>query len=101
MREWRKKVDNSGFIERCVGLVLRAFYNRWKIIHAARETGKEVVHEGKVRVRKAAIRSTLRGLCAQKTPWTNHGVDEGVTSVHCFLGSVTLNIGKSGLVCSR
>ena len=62
MREGRKKVDNSGVIERCAGLVLRAFYNRWKIMHAARETGKEVVHEGKVRIRKAAIRPTLRGL---------------------------------------
>ena len=99
MRERRKTVDKSGVIERCASLVLRAFYNRWKITHAARETGKEVVHEGKVRVRKAALRPTLRGLCAQKTPWTNHGVDEGVTSVHSFLGSVTLNIGKSGLVC--
>ena len=101
MRERRKKVDNSGFVQRCTGLVLRAFYNRWKIIHSTRETGKEVVHEEKVRGRKAALRPTLRELCAQKTPWTNHGVDEGVTSAHCFFGSVTLNIGKSGLVCSR
>lgn len=101
MQEWRKKVDNSGFVQRYAGLLLRAFYNRWKIIHSTRETGKEVVHEEKVRGRKAALRPTLRELCAQKTPWTNHGVDEGVTSAHCFLGSVTLNIGKSGLVCSR
>ena len=101
MRERRKKVDNSGFVQRCTGLVLRVFYNRWKIIHTAGETEREGVHEGKARVRKAAICPTLRGLCAQKTPWTNHGVDEGVTSPHCFLGSVTLNIGKSGLVCSR
>ena len=93
MQERRKKVDNSGFVQRCTGLVLRVFCNRWKIIHAARETGKEVVHEGKVRVRKAAIRPTLRGLWTQKTPWTNHGVDKKVMLGHCFLGSVTLNIG--------
>ncbi len=66
MRERRKTVDKSGFIERCAGLVLRAFYNRWRTIHAARETGKEVVHEGKVRVRKAAIRPTLRGYVHKK-----------------------------------
>ena len=66
MQEWRKKVDNPEFIERCSGLLLRAFYNRWKIIHAARETGKEVVHEGKVRIRKAAICPPLRGYAHKK-----------------------------------
>ena len=48
------------------GLVLRAFYNRWKIIHAAGEPGKEVVHEVKVRVRKAAICPPLRGYAHKK-----------------------------------
>lgn len=66
MQEWRKKVDNPEFIERCAGLLLRAFYNRWKIIHSTRETGKEVVHEGKVRVRKAAICPPLRGYAHKK-----------------------------------
>ncbi len=48
MRERRKKVDNSGGRCRALrGLVLRAFYNRWKIIHAAGEMSKEGVHEGK------------------------------------------------------
>ena len=86
-------MDNSGGVERCTGLVLPAFYNRWKIIHAAGEIDREGVHEGKVRIRKAAICPPLRGYAHKKTPWTNHGVDEGVTLGHCFLGSVTLNIG--------
>ena len=66
MRERRKTVDNSGFIERFAGLVLRAFYNRWKTIHTAGEMSKEGVHEGKVRVRKAAHLPSPSGLCAQK-----------------------------------
>ena len=49
------------------------------MIHAAGEPDKEGVHEGKVRVRKAAICPPLRGYAHKKTPWTNHGVDEGVT----------------------
>ena len=66
MQEGRKKVDNSGVIERCAGLVLRAFYNRWKIIHATGEIDREGVHEGKVRVRKAAICPPLRGYAHKK-----------------------------------
>ena len=66
MQEWRKKVDNAEFIERCAGLLLRAFYNRWKIIHSTRETGKEVVHEEKVRGRKAAPFALLFGSYAHK-----------------------------------
>ena len=66
MREGRKKVDNSGGIERCAGLVLRAFYNQWKIMHAAGEMSKEGVHGGKVKVRKAAICPPLRGYAHKK-----------------------------------
>ena len=66
MRERRKTVDNSEFIERCAGLVLRVFYNRWKIIHTAGEMSKEGVHEGKVRVHKAAICPPLRGYAHKK-----------------------------------
>ena len=93
MREWRKKVDNSGGIERCAGLVLRAFYNRWKIIHAAGEPGKEGVHKGKVRVRKAAICPTLRSNEHKKLRGRTTELIRKLRWGHCFLGSVTLNIG--------
>ena len=100
MRERRKKVDNSGVVERCTGLVLRAFYNRWKIIHAAGEIDREGVHEGKVRVRKAAICPPLRGYAHKKTPWTNHGVDEGVTLGSLLFGErdVEHRIGGLGVL---
>ena len=55
---------------------------------------------GKRRLHKAAICPPLRGYAHKKTPWTNHGVDEGVTLGSLLFGErdVEHRIGGLGVL---